>query len=159
MQTLAFEVLESTRNLPFKLPQEAIYILRVSAIVEGLGTTYIKNFNGIKDILPVLQANIPRALGAKDTLLEMLIDEIKYTPWLVKDLKTTLRQASEGRMQVEMSLRQLEWMTKELQGYLRPLLLSFAGMLGAIFLLLLDPSLKSAAVILFLFSLMKIFYR
>lgn len=159
MQTLAFEVLESTRNMPFKLPQEAIYILRVSAIIEGLGTTYIKNFNGIKDILPILQANIPRALGAKDTLLEMLIDEIKYTPWLVKDLKTTLRQASEGRMQVEMSPRQLEWMTKELQGYVRPLLLSFAGMLGSIFLLLLDPSLKSAAVILFLFSLIKLFYR
>jgi predicted unusual protein kinase regulating ubiquinone biosynthesis (AarF/ABC1/UbiB family) len=38
MQKLAFEVLEQTRNLPFKLPQEAIYILRVSAIIEGLGT-------------------------------------------------------------------------------------------------------------------------
>ncbi len=159
MQTLAFEVLESTRNLPFKLPQEAIYILRVSAIVEGLGTTYIGNFNGIKDILPVLQANIPRALGAKETLLEMFLDEIRYTPWLVKDLKTTLRQASEGRMQVEMSPRQLEWMTKEVQSYVRPVLLSFAGMLGAVFLLLLDPDLKGAAVVIFLLSLLKLFYR
>ncbi len=44
MQNLAFEVLESTRGMPFKLPSDAIYILRVSAIVEGLGTTYIENF-------------------------------------------------------------------------------------------------------------------
>ena len=43
MQKLAFEVLESTRDLPFKLPSDAVYILRVSAIVEGLGTTYIEN--------------------------------------------------------------------------------------------------------------------
>ncbi|WP_294963520.1 hypothetical protein [Sulfurimonas sp.] len=50
MQQLAFDVLESTKNLPFKLPSDAIYILRVSAIIEGLGTTYIENFNGVKDI-------------------------------------------------------------------------------------------------------------
>ena len=159
MQTLAFEVLESTRNLPFKLPQEAVYILRVSAIVEGLGTTYIENFNGIKDILPILQANIPRALGAKDSMLEMVIDELKYAPWLVKDLKTTLRQASEGTMRVEMSLRQLEWLTKELHGYVKPILLSYAGMLGAIFLLLLDPGLKVAATLLFLLSFVRLLYR
>ena len=45
MQDLAFEVLETTRNIPFKLPNDAIYILRVSAIIEGLGTTYIENFD------------------------------------------------------------------------------------------------------------------
>ena len=159
MQTLAFEVLESTRNLPFKLPQEAIYILRVSAIVEGLGTTYIENFNGIKDILPILQANIPRALGAKDSVVEMLFDEIRYTPWLIKDLKTTLRQASEGTMRVEMSLRQLEWLTKELHDYVRPILLSFAGMFAAIFLVLLDSDLKTLAAFIFAASLLRLFYR
>jgi predicted unusual protein kinase regulating ubiquinone biosynthesis (AarF/ABC1/UbiB family) len=85
MQKLAFEVLESTRNLPFKLPSDAIYILRVSAIIEGLGTTYIENFNGIKDILPILQKNIPKALGANESVIETIIEEIKDIPFIFKD--------------------------------------------------------------------------
>lgn len=48
MQKLAFEVLEQTRNLPFKLPQEAIYILRVSAIIEGLKPPISKILTGLK---------------------------------------------------------------------------------------------------------------
>ena len=159
MQTLAFEILESTRNLPFKLPQEAIYILRVSAIIEGLGTTYIENFNGIKDILPILQKNIPRALGAKDSVLEMIIEEIKYSPYFIKDLKSTLKQASEGELKVEISLYQLEWITKEVKEYIKPILISFALMLLAIFLAIIEPSLKSAAIVVFLFAFLKIIYK
>ena len=76
MQQLAFDVLESTKDLPFKLPSDAIYILRVSAIIEGLGTTYIENFNGIKDILPILQSNIPKAIGAQNGILDMILSLI-----------------------------------------------------------------------------------
>ncbi len=159
MQTLAFEILESTRNLPFKLPQEAIYILRVSAIIEGLGTTYIENFNGIKDILPILQKNIPRALGAKESIIETIIEEIKYTPTLVKDLKETFRQASEGELKVEISLYQLEWITKEIKEYIKPLLISFALMLAAIFLLLFDSRLSSISAVIFIYAFLKIIYR
>jgi len=158
MQTLAFEILDSMRDMPFKLPQEAIYILRVSAIIEGLGTTYIENFNGIKDILPVLQKNIPRALGAKESMLELLLDELKSTPYVFKDLKTTLKQASEGTLKVEMSLHQLGWMTKEARAYAKPIILSFATMLGAIFLLLFDPALKDLAALLFALAFLRIIY-
>ena len=159
MQTLAFEILESTRNLPFKLPQEAIYILRVSAIIEGLGTTYIENFNGIKDILPILQKNIPKALGAKESIIETIIDEIKYTPTFIQDLKDTFRQAGEGELKVEISLYQLEWITKEIKEYIKPLLISFALMLAAIFVVLIDKSLESFSIIIFSYAFLKIIYR
>ena len=132
MQRLAFEILESMRDLPFKLPQEAIYILRVSAIIEGLGTTYIENFNGVKDILPILQKNIPRALGYKSSLVEMIIDEIKQAPYLVDDLKKTIELASKGELEVQMSPYQLEWMQKEIKGYLRPVLFGFSLMIAAV---------------------------
>lgn len=85
MQKLAFEVLETTRDFPFKLPSDAIYILRVSAIVEGLGTTYIENFNGVKDILPILQKNIPKSLGAKENIFETLKEQIVDIPFFLKD--------------------------------------------------------------------------
>ncbi len=147
MQRLAFELLESMRELPFKLPQEAIYILRVSAIIEGLGTTYIENFNGVKDILPVLQKNIPRALGYKSTIFEMVLDELKESPYVVRDFKTTIKKASSGDLEVQMSLLQLEWLKKEAKEYLRPLVLSFSLMLFAILLGILGY--KELAIVLF----------
>lgn len=149
MQKLAFDVLSSTKDLPFKLPQEAIYILRVSAIIEGLGTTYIENFNGIKDILPILQENIPKALGAGEGLLEMVIKEFKSLPLTIRDFKSSLKQMSEGELKVELSLNQLSWLTKELKGYLKPILLSFALMLSGIFALLYNHDLKDIALVLF----------
>jgi len=156
MQKLAFEVLASTKDLPFKLPQEAIYILRVSAIIEGLGTTYIENFNGIKDILPVLQSNIPRALGYKDTVLEMIIDEIKQTPYIINDFKDTIKQASSGNLQVQLSTTQLSWLQKETKEYLKSAISSLVMMMGAIFMVLIDGDLKNWAIGLFVFGVIKI---
>jgi ubiquinone biosynthesis protein len=108
MQDLAFEVLESMRNIPFKFPSDAIYILRVSAIIEGLGTTYIKNFNGIKDILPILQQNIPAALGMKDTLIENVISEMSDIPKLVNNVKSVLHKADANELQITLNPMQLE---------------------------------------------------
>jgi len=45
-----------------------------------------QNFNGIKDILPILQSNISKALGGKETLSEQLIEMIKDTPFVLQDL-------------------------------------------------------------------------
>ena len=159
MQNLAFEVLESTRDLPFKLPQEAIYILRVSAIIEGLGTTYIENFNGIKDILPILQKNIPIALGGKESIIELIVDEIKDTPFFIKNLKSTIKQANEGELKVELSPNQLEWLSKELKGYIKNIILSFAIMLLALFIYLVIPSLQELSIMLFIFAFIKLIYK
>lgn len=131
MQQLAFEVMEQTRNLPFKLPQEAIYILRVSAIIEGLGTTYIENFNGIKDILPILQRNIPRALGMKESIIETIIDEIRHIPNDVAALRETLRKASRGELEVVISPLQYDHIKSDLRKALNPLYTAMALGLGA----------------------------
>lgn len=159
MQQLAFDVLESTRNLPFKLPSDAIYILRVSAIIEGLGTTYIENFNGVKDILPILQQNIPKALGAKESIVETLIDEIKDIPFLAKDLKSTLKKISTNELQVEISNDQFGWMKKELKESVKSYAISFSMILGSIFVLLYDKEYKTAALVLFIFGVARILYK
>jgi len=159
MQKLAFEVLESTRDFPFKLPSDAIYILRVSAIIEGLGTTYIENFNGIKDILPILQTNIPKALGASDSIVETLADEIKDIPFTIKHLKSSLKQISEGEVKVELSNAQLRWISKELKEYIKPLLGGFAFMFGGFFLLSYDNTLDTYAMILFVIGFVRVLYK
>ncbi|TKI69434.1 AarF/ABC1/UbiB kinase family protein [Sulfurimonas crateris] len=159
MQQLAFEVLESTRGLPFKLPSDAIYILRVSAIIEGLGTTYIENFNGIKDILPILQKNIPRALGAKDSIIETIIDEIKEIPFIAKDLKSALKKISQNELQVELSLDQLEWIKRDLKESQKATAISFSLMLLGIFAILYDKELDTLAAALFAFGIARILYK
>ena len=159
MQKLAFEVLESTRNLPFKLPSDAIYILRVSAIIEGLGTTYIENFNGIKDILPILQKNIPKALGAKQSISETIVDEIKDLPFIIKDVKTIIKKASEGSLEVEISKNQLEWMSREIKNYIKPIVFSFALFLTSFFILFYDKDLKELSLSFFVLGLIRLFYR
>lgn len=159
MQELAFEVLEQTRNLPFKLPQEAIYILRVSAIIEGLGTTYIENFNGIKDILPILQDNIPRALGAKEGIVETLIDEFKNLPLDVRAFRNALYRISEENLSVELSRAQLEVLEKSFKEALKPILTGFVLMISAVFVLLYDSQLRDFALILFGAGLLRLLFR
>jgi ubiquinone biosynthesis protein len=159
MQQLAFDVLESTRNLPFKLPSDAIYILRVSAIIEGLGTTYIENFNGVKDILPILQENIPKALGAKESIIETLIEEIKDIPFIAKDFKSAIKKISANELQVELSSGQLEWLKKDFKVQVKSYAVSFGLMFAATFVLLYDASLKEVAIGLFAFGFARIFYK
>jgi predicted unusual protein kinase regulating ubiquinone biosynthesis (AarF/ABC1/UbiB family) len=159
MQELAFEVLEQTRNLPFKLPQEAIYILRVSAIIEGLGTTYIENFNGIKDILPILQKNIPRALGANDSIIETIIDEFKNLPLDLKALRNSIYRISEENLSVELSRPQLETLEKSLKESFAPVIAGVVLLLSGIFVLLLDRSLESWALVLFGIGIIRLTFR
>lgn len=159
MQQLAFEVMASTRNLPFKLPSDAIYILRVSAIIEGLGTTYIENFNGVKDVLPILQKNIPKALGAKESIVESIIDEIKDIPFIAKDFKSAIKKISSDELQVELSNNQLAWIKKDLKEDVKFYATSFSMMLGSIFLLMYDKDYKVGALVLFIFGVARIIYR
>lgn len=159
MQDLAFEVLENTRKFPFKLPSDAIYILRVSAIIEGLGTTYIENFNGIKDILPILQKNIPKALGANGSIMETIIDEIKSIPFTIKDFKSVLKQASSGELKIQISTDQLAWISKEIKDYIKPIIFSLGLIFSSIFILLYDKDLKDIALGLFVFGIARLIYK
>lgn len=159
MQRLAFSVLEKTRRLPFKLPQEAIYILRVSAIIEGLGTTYIENFNGVKDILPILEKNIPRALGAQDGIIGLLIDEFKSLPMDVRAFRQMIRRASEGELAVELSDAQLGAIKRSLIASMSPVLTAMVLMLSGVFTLLALPTEHDVAWVLFGLGVLRIMFR
>lgn len=159
MQKLAFEVLESTKDMPFKLPSDAIYILRVSAIIEGLGTTYIENFNGVKDILPILKDNIPKALGAQDGIIKSAVDIVKSLPFIANDFKNSMKKISEGEVSVQLSNDQLQWISKELREFAKPIIGSFAILIFAFFLVNYDDSLKDVALGLAAFSFIRIFWK
>ncbi|WP_296823620.1 AarF/UbiB family protein [Sulfurovum sp.] len=159
MQELAFGVMASMRDFPFKLPQEAIYIMRASAIIEGLGTIYISNFNGVKDILPLLQQNIPRALGADNGILEAMMDEMGSLPLTLRQIKTGIQKISEDELRVHLSERQLEWLESRMGNRIDSFKLSFVLFLLAFFILLIDPAYKIAAIILFAIGAVRLLYK
>jgi len=159
MQQLAFEVLESTKDLPFKLPSDAIYILRVSAIIEGMGTTYIQNFNGIKDILPILQNNIPKALGSKNGIIDVVVQNIKDIPFFLQDTKISMKKIAEGRIGVEVLDEQLYWISKELKEYAGAIIKGFLLIMAGFFILSYDKNLQDLAFALFGIGVVYIWYK
>ncbi len=136
MQALAFSVLDSMKDLPFKVPQDIVYVMRASALIEGLGATAIDNFNGVKDILPRLRHNLTRALGAEAGLFPTLRGELQSLPLTLRRAKTVLTDLSESNLRVKVSPETLEFITDRLRLGLRPLAvgatLMAAGFLAAL---------------------------
>lgn len=119
MQELAFGVLNLLNDLPFKLPQDVIYVMRVSSLVEGLGTQHIENFNGVKDILPLLKQNLPRALGEESDLFTPLKQELKQFPLTLVKGRRVIDLAEQGELTVRMSSADREYLLARVTGYLR----------------------------------------
>jgi predicted unusual protein kinase regulating ubiquinone biosynthesis (AarF/ABC1/UbiB family) len=121
MQELAFGILEVLQNQPFKLPQDVIYVMRVSSLIEGLGTQYIENFNGIKDILPILKENLPRALGEDQLAIETLKRELLQLPITAIKTRKVIELAEQGELVVRMATADRKYMLERLARYLRRL--------------------------------------
>lgn len=119
MQELAFGVLSLLNDLPFKLPQDVIYVMRASSLIEGLGTQYIENFNGVKDILPILKQNLPRALGEDGDLFQPLKHELKQLPLTLIKTRRVIDLAEQGELTVRMSAADREYLLARLGGYVR----------------------------------------
>lgn len=158
MQKLAFDVLETTKDLPFKLPSDAIYILRVSAIIEGLGTTYIENFNGVKDILPILKDNIPKAINAKGGIVENVIGLIKNIPFVIQDTQHALKKIANDDLKIELSRDQLGFIAKEIKEYIASFVLPIILILSAFFMINFE-SFKLFSPILFLSGIILFWYK
>ena len=156
MQTLAFDVLDSMRELPFKIPQELVYVMRTSSLIEGLGTTFIKNFNGVKDILPILQKNIPRALGAGTGLFSTFKNEILTLPLTIRRLKLIISDLSEENLHIKLSEETLELLGEYVRAYLRPIGIGAFFITAAFFVEHLKfPYHQTVAIVFFLLGALK----
>ncbi|QKF64664.1 ABC1 kinase family protein [Campylobacter corcagiensis] len=159
MQDLAFSLMESSRKFPFKLPSEAIYILRASAIIEGLGTNYIENFNGVKDILPILVENIPRAVGVKETFVENIFDATDELLELIVAMKDGIYKISSGELETQISKLQLSYFKKAADEAISSFMISFTLIMSSFFLLLLDKGFEILASVLFLIGILRLLFK
>ncbi|MBW2511525.1 MAG: AarF/ABC1/UbiB kinase family protein, partial [Deltaproteobacteria bacterium] len=121
MQDLAFGVLNMLHDQPFKLPQDVIYVMRVSSLIEGLGTQYIENFNGIKDILPILKQNLPRALGEDVISIEQLSRELLQLPITARKARKVVELAEQGELVVRMASADRQFILERLGKHLHAL--------------------------------------
>jgi predicted unusual protein kinase regulating ubiquinone biosynthesis (AarF/ABC1/UbiB family) len=121
MQELAFGVMGTLKEYPFKLPQEIIYVMRASSIIEGLGTSYIENFNGIKDILPILKSNLTRALGEQESLLGIVSHELKQLPLTLVKMRHLVDTAHEGDLTVHLAEEDRRDLLRSLHHWLQQL--------------------------------------
>lgn len=119
MQELAFGILEVLNDQPFKLPQDIIYVMRVSSLIEGLGTQYVENFNGIKDILPILRENLPRALGEDRLPIEKMKHELLQLPMTAMRARRVIELAEQGDLVVRMADADRRFLMERLMKYLR----------------------------------------
>lgn len=121
MQDLAFGILNVLSDQPFKLPQDVIYVMRVSSLIEGLGTQYIENFNGIKDILPILKQNLTRALNENGSLFERAKQEVMQLPLTFTKMRRVVDLADQGDLVVRMSSVDRRYLLEHVAAYLRRL--------------------------------------
>ena len=119
MQELAFGVMNALKDYPFKLPQEIIYVMRASSIIEGLGTSYIKNFNGIKDVLPILRANLTRALGERDSLWGVMAHELAQLPLTLVKARHLVDTLQQGEMVMHLAEEDRRALLRPLQLWLQ----------------------------------------
>jgi predicted unusual protein kinase regulating ubiquinone biosynthesis (AarF/ABC1/UbiB family) len=140
MQDLAFELLGSMQTFPFKLPQDIIYVIRAGIMIEGLGTTQVKNFNSVKDIFPLLKIYIPQALFFEEQLIQSLFKEVQNFPLILKRIRDIFYHLNDGSMSMKVSKDQMEWVEKEVRGYIKQLIIGFllmffgSAMLNSLFL-------------------------
>ena len=130
MQQLAFGVMDTMKDYPFKLPQEIIYVMRASSIIEGLGTSYIENFNGIKDILPILKANLYRALGERDNLWGIISQELAQIPLTLVKTRHLVDTMHQGELVVRLAEEDRRELLRPLQRWVRQL--AWTGLLVAL---------------------------
>lgn len=121
MQDLAFGILEVLNDQPFKLPQDIIYVMRVSSMLEGLGTQYIANFNGIKDVLPILKENLSRALGEDRPLWTSLQHEAALFPLTLVKTRRVIELAEQGELVVRISREDRTYLERILSRHLKTL--------------------------------------
>lgn len=121
MQELALGVMNALQEYPFKLPQEIIYVMRASSIIEGLGTSYSENFNGIKDILPILRANLTRALGEGGSVWSLLGHELGQLPLTLIKGRHLLETLHQGELVVRLADEDRRALLRPLQRWLQHL--------------------------------------
>ena len=104
--------------------------------------------------MPILQKNIPKALGADKGLIELVVDEFEALPMRLKQMQNALQKLSEDELRVHINQRQLEWLEGKYKRELKRERVGWISIILAIIILLNGVASKVLAYTIFGFGVM-----
>jgi len=127
---IANEILSTFYDFPFRLPPELVYFFKTAALVEGLGTAWKPNYNGVRDIVPVIRKLMrEEELGVERTLRELVTEEAKGLKHLYRSLQRVLDRADRDELRVHIHPKSAHEQERILLAVVRRGLLGFAALL------------------------------
>ncbi len=127
---IANEVLSTFYDFPFRLPPELVYFFKTATLVEGLGTAWKPNYNGVRDIMPVIRKLMREEnLGIKRTLRELVDEEADGLKHLYCSMQRVMDRADRDELRVHIHPRSAHEQEKIFLAVVRRGLIGFAALL------------------------------
>ncbi|MDX1973580.1 MAG: AarF/UbiB family protein, partial [Candidatus Sumerlaeia bacterium] len=102
VQEIADEILATFHEFPLRMPQQLVYLFRASALVEGLGMKFDKNFSAVREATPIVKRLI------REIALEPevgILDKLKQGFNAVYNIGDQLRRVIERMEREEQRIR------------------------------------------------------
>ena len=134
VQETVAQILDAFYTWPLILPEELVYFLRATALLEGIGFRYDPAFNGLESIKPVVERMRGELLRgmARDPgdVARSLVDEGRETLFALRDV---VQRAGREELRVRAHPRDMMHLERTLGLLVRRLLLGlFAAVMGIV---------------------------
>jgi len=127
---IANEILSTFYDFPFRLPPELVYFFKTATLVEGLGTAWKPNYNGVRDIVPVIRKLMREEdLGVKRTVRELVHEEAAGLKHLYRSMQRVLDRADRDELRVHIHPRSAHEQEKIFLAVVRRGLIGFTALL------------------------------
>lgn len=124
VQEIAQDIINTFYKFPLRLPNNLVYLLRASSLVEGIAFCYDPNFNGVKEATPVVKRMLAEiAFGADKPIPERLLDVGRQAVLTARDLALVIQRLEREQLRVGVSEADLFELERFLNSFLRRLLL------------------------------------
>ena len=144
VQELVEQLFDTFYTWPLMLPQELVYFLRASALLEGIGFRYDTHFNGlvfIRSLIKRFQGDILRTTGRDaPAIAKGVLDEAQYT---LRTMRELIGRAEREELRVRVHPRDVQGQERFLLLQARRILLSIFATATALITSILFISIRS----------------
>lgn len=123
VQEVAQDIIETFYRFPLRLPNNLVYLLRASTLIEGIAIQYNPTFNGIKAASPIVKRLLAEiAFKGKKPMKERALDVAKEAYTTVRDLGAVIHRLEREQLRVRLHEADLFKIERFLNAFLRRLL-------------------------------------
>lgn len=101
IQEICQDIYAAFHKFPLRLPQSLVYLLRASALVEGIGISFNPRFNGVKVARPIIKRMVAGAIPAPErSPLDWVLDRLQQVKTTWNDVNKLIWRAEREQLQV-----------------------------------------------------------